>query len=712
MPRDPRLFQIAALSSLALYGTLGLGFELDPLIVLTILVSCQCTQWIGTRLARLPRFDPRSALISSLSLCLLLRTGSVASAAALAAIAIGSKFILRHQGRHVFNPTALALLVGLLLFNDVWVSAGQWGATAMFGMALFGVGGLVVFRAARSDVTYAFIAAYALLIFGRAAWLGDPWSIPLHQLSTGSLLLFAFFMISDPKTTPCSRRGRITFAALVAAGACFVQFVLYRPNGLLWSLVVLALSVPLIDRLLPENPRARRVTATPNQRRFLMPATVRILTALMLCAILAMPSAEAFCGFYVAKADTKLFNEASRVALVRNGDRTVLTMANDFRGDPQEFAIVIPVPTFLTRDQIHVTDNSLLDHLDAYTSPRLVEYFDSDPCMVRRERMLAPSAMKSAAMDEDMVREAEELGVTIEATYSIGEYDILILNAEQSNGLERWLRDNDYRIPQGASQVLGSYLKQGMRFFVAKVNLEEQSRLGFTYLRPLQVAFESPKFMLPIRLGTLNAKGEQELFVFALTRNGRVETTNYRTVKLPSDVELPTYIKDEFSDFYRDMFRNQVKKENGRAVFLEYAWNMGWCDPCAADPLSADQLRELGVFWLEGGNRGNAAQNVYVTRLHVRYDADHFPEDLVFQETGDSSNFQGRYIVRHEFKGQSSCPGEMEAYRRTLRDRWEREAGTLASLTGWEIDKIRSRMGRDGQQPAGDSDPWWKRLWR
>lgn len=711
MPRDPRLFQIAALSSLALYGTFGLAFDLDPLIVVTLLATCQCTQWLCTRLAGLPRFDPRSALISSLSLCLLLRTGSVGLAATVATIAIASKFVLRWRGRHLFNPTALALLIGLRLLDGVWVSAGQWGATALFGLALFGVGSLVVFRAERSDVTYAFIITYAALLFGRATWLGDPWSIPIHQLSSGSLLLFAFFMISDPKTTPRSRRGRIAYAALVASGAFLIQFALFRPNGLLWSLVVLAPCVPLIDRLFSRNDVARPSMATRNQRRFLMPATVRILIALLLCAGFAMPPAEAFCGFYVAKADTKLFNEASRVALVRNGDRTVLTMANDFRGDPQEFAIVIPVPTFLTEEQIHVTDNALLDHLDAYTSPRLVEYFDGDPCHMRRE-MRAPGAMKSAGMSEDLVQEAKRLGVTIEATYSIGEYDILILNAEQSNGLERWLRDNGYRIPQGASQVLGSYLKQGMRFFVAKVNLEQQSQLGFTYLRPLQIAFESPKFMLPIRLGTLNAKGEQELFVFALTRNGRVETTNYRTVKLASDVEIPTYVKGEFADFYRDMFRGQVRKENGRAVFLEYAWNMGWCDPCAADPLSTDQLRELGVFWIEDGNRGNAAQEVYVTRLHVRYDADHFPEDLVFQETADTSNFQGRYIVRHEFKGPSSCPDEMEVYRRTLRERWEREATTLASLTGWGIDEIRARMNRDGQQPAGSSDPWWRKIWR
>src|SRR5436189_6112702 len=86
-----------------------------------------------------------------------------------------------------------------------------------------------------------------------------------------------------------------------------------------------------------------------------------------------------FCGFYVTKADTKLFNKASQVVLVRDGDRTVMTMANDFEGEPKEFAVVMPVPTFLTREQIHVGDKALVDHLDAYSAPRLVELFDQKP---------------------------------------------------------------------------------------------------------------------------------------------------------------------------------------------------------------------------------------------------------------------------------------------------------------------------------------------
>src|SRR4030095_14673007 len=185
--------------------------------------------------------------------------------------------------------------------------------------------------------------------------------------------------------------------------------------------------------------------------------------------------------------------------------------------------------------------------------------------------------------------------------------------------------------------------------------------------------------MLPLRLGTLNADGHQELFIYTLTQKGRVEPTNYRSVKLPTDVDLPLYIKTKFKDFYRDMFDQQVKKADMRAVFTEYAWDMNWCDPCAADPLTPEELRSLGVFWLTETppsdsvpGRGSrpimppmaGARDVYVTRMHVRYDAQHFPEDLVLQETADRNNFQARYVMRHPWQGEEqSCPAA-EDYRR------------------------------------------------
>jgi hypothetical protein len=443
-----------------------------------------------------------------------------------------------------------------------------------------------------------------------------------------------------------------------------------------------------------------------------------IFLALLLGLLADVEHAQSFCGFYVAKADTKVFNKASQVVLVRQDDKTVITMVNDFKGDPKEFAVVIPVPTLIEKDQIHIGDKKVIDHLDAYTSPRLVEYYDHGPCHIRlmQERMLS----FDAAVPASKAARADALGITVQAQYTVGEYDIVILSAKQGQGLETWLKENGYRLPRGASDVLGSYIKQKMHFFVARVNLDEQSKLGFSYLRPIQVAYESPKFMLPLRLGTLNADGSQELFIYTLTRKGRVEPTNYRSVKLPTGMDLPIYIKTRFKDFYRDLFDQQVKKADMRAVFLEYAWDMNWCDPCAADPLSVAELRSLGVFWLSEPVPTTlrrpmppmGARDVFVTRMHVRYDAEHFPEDLVFQETADRNNFQARYVLRHPWKGDdNSCPAT-EEYRRQLAQRHEQEARQLASLTGWDINQIRSQMNLGDTDPnSGNGGKWWQRLW-
>jgi hypothetical protein len=450
--------------------------------------------------------------------------------------------------------------------------------------------------------------------------------------------------------------------------------------------------------------------------------------ACLVAIALSAGAAAAFCGFYVGKADAKLFNRASQVVLARDGDRTVLSMANDFRGDLQEFALVVPVPTVLEKGQIRVGDRALIEHVDAYSAPRLVEYFDGDPCAPPRVPSLSQAAPGPAGAAG---KRADSMGVKVEAQYTIGEYDIVILSATQSTGLETWLRDNGYRIPAGAGPVLGSYIKQNMKFFVARVNLKEQARLGFTYLRPLQMAFESPKFMLPIRLGTVNADGPQELYVYTLTRRGRVETTNYRTVRLPTGPELPLYVKEEFGRFYQAMFAEQVRKEDMRAVFLEYAWDMGWCDPCAADPLSNKELRELGAFWVDEMPAGPTppgptppgmtrapipprGQATFITRLHVRYDAERFPDDLVFQETADRTNFQGRYVLRHPWTGKADCAAA-EGYRQQLTRRAEHEAQTLAALTGWSIDEIRKKMSLQPAarpaSPTGADRPWWQKMW-
>jgi len=451
-----------------------------------------------------------------------------------------------------------------------------------------------------------------------------------------------------------------------------------------------------------------------------------VLTIAMLAPGAAIQTASAFCGFYVGKAGSGLFNEASQVIMARDGKRTVLSMQNDYQGDLKQFALVVPVPQVLQKGQVHVGENRIFERLDAYSAPRLVEYYDHDPCSPRvMESMAIAMDAKSSRAGSGGPSRARALGVTVEASYRVGEYDIVILSAKQSDGLVVWLKENGYQVPQAAASALQPYIRQDMKFFVAKVNLQEHAKSGYTRLRPLQFAFESEKFMLPIRLGMVNAMGAQDMVIYMLTRKGRVESSNYRTVKLPTGMDLPVFLKEgkSFGEFYKRMFDEQVRRENRAVIFTEYFWDMNWCDPCAADPLTADELRQAGVFWLRAkvspprpqplrSQRSFAprgAQNAVLTRLHVRYDEENFPEDLMFIETRDKRNFQARYVLRHAWKGEAeACPAAAR-YLESLRKRRLREAEQLASLTGMDIDDIRRRM----KFPVtNNTDAWWKHLWK
>ncbi|MFB2968202.1 DUF2330 domain-containing protein [Aerosakkonema sp. BLCC-F183] len=425
----------------------------------------------------------------------------------------------------------------------------------------------------------------------------------------------------------------------------------------------------------------------------------------LLAFICFAPKAAAFCGFYVAKADTKLYNQASQVIIARDGSRTILTMANDYQGDVKDFALVVPVPVVLQQEQVRVGDSKIMERLDAFSAPRLVEYFDPNPCAI------PPFAPSSEAVPRGDIRRLESnqgrrdraLGVTVESRFSVGEYDILILSARESNGLQIWLQRNGYKIPVGASQLLQPYIRQNMKFFVAKVNLAAFQKSGYQYLRPLQIAYESSKFMLPIRLGMVNANTAQDLIVYILSPKGQAEITNYRTVKVPSDAEIPVFVKNQFGDFYKAMFQTAYTQEGKKVAFLEYAWDMSSCDPCSAEPLNQEELGKAGVFWLTP----NQASNVFITRLHVRYTRDKFPEDLIFQETSNRQNFQGRYILRHAFEGETNCAAGQQ-YKRALATRFEQEAQTLAKLTGWNINEIRKKLPVTQTQQT----PFWRNIWQ
>jgi hypothetical protein len=445
----------------------------------------------------------------------------------------------------------------------------------------------------------------------------------------------------------------------------------------------------------------------------------RFWLAWLLGLITLVPSggpALGFGAFYVAKADSRLFNQTARVVLTRHDGKTVITMVNDYQGALEEFAVVVPVPSVLERGQIHVTAGAIVDRLDAYTAPRLTKDVDDDPCGV----LMAGQARQSGPGGTARRDGEAALGVTVETTYTVGEYDIEVLSAEQSDGLAAWLRSRGYRLSERAEDLVAHYLAAGMRFFLARVNLEEQSKLGYSFLRPLQVAFESEDFVLPIRLGTLNGAGPQDLVVYLLTRTGRVETANYPVARIASDVELPVFAENDVGAFYDAMFETEAAAADGLSVFLEYAGDLSWCDPCVADSPSPDELRELGVFWLlepeqAGRLPSGAAPEVFVTRLHVRYDAARFPEDLRFRETADRSHFQIRYRLRQPWQGEPRCQTARD-YLQALPERFEAEAQEIARLTGWPIAEVRAKMEANGQSFAPPQltlveRKWWERLW-
>ncbi|MDQ3073194.1 MAG: DUF2330 domain-containing protein [Bacteroidota bacterium] len=405
-------------------------------------------------------------------------------------------------------------------------------------------------------------------------------------------------------------------------------------------------------------------------------------------------SATAFCGFYVAKAGAELFNNKSEVILVRDGLKTVITMSNDFKGDAKDFAMVVPVPVVLQKDQIRIANRNVFAALDAYSAPRLVEYYDPQPCYdnsVMYDVFAPRMSMKNKSAEMATVSE-DKYQVKIEAQYTVGEYDIIILSAEQSDGLRRWLTDNGYTIPDKANEVLEPYIKSNMKFFVVKVNLEEMKNMGYDYLRPIQISFNSPKFMLPLRLGMANSQGVQDMIVYAFTRTGRIEATNYRTVKVPTDRNIPLYVKPRFGEFYTDLFGKAYRNEGRNCVFLEYAWNVTpsfggmKCDPCVGPPPIFSDLAEAGVDWAQGVNDGSA--NVFFTRLHVRYSRDKFPQDLMFQVTPNTEHFQGRYILTHPAYAQDKTSfkcDEGQVYVENLINRRMRETDELVALTSWDV---------------------------
>jgi hypothetical protein len=415
-----------------------------------------------------------------------------------------------------------------------------------------------------------------------------------------------------------------------------------------------------------------------------------LLVPAALAATLAMSAgapapAHAFCGFYIDGAGKDMFAEATQVVLMRKGTRTVLSMRNAYKGPVEDFAMVVPVPVVLQEADVKTLPVDVFDRVDTMGSPRLVEYWEQDPCAQTRKRggrsVDAAEASKSAADSKP----DKDTGVTVEAQFSVGEYEIVILSAKESTGLATWLVDSGYKIPKKAEPALRPYVEAGSKFFVAKVDPSKVSfdPKGRAMLSPLRFHYDTDQFALPIRLGLINSSGKQDLIVNILSQGQRYEVANYKNATIPTNIEVKDEVRKKFGEFYVALFDRTLDKNPG-AVITEYAWDASTCDPCPGPVLGWNDFATLGADVLDGGKAGDTSKRsrraragFVLTRLHVRYDKKTMTDDLVFREAtaiaggrehlqangkleegaveSSVNNFQARYIIRHPWTGKIAC---------------------------------------------------------
>jgi hypothetical protein len=400
---------------------------------------------------------------------------------------------------------------------------------------------------------------------------------------------------------------------------------------------------------------------------------IRLVSGIVALCCLAVPgAAHAFCGFYVAGGGAEVYNNATQVVLMRDGTKTILSMQNNYEGPPEGFAMVIPVPVVLQEENVKTLDEALFAKVDQLSSPRLVEYWEEDPCFVR------DYYSNNGANDGGGNNGTNNGGsVVVEAEFKVGEYEIVILSTDDSGALTTWLGDNDYNIPDGAEPHLQPYVDAGQYFFVARVIPEEVTFVdGRAVLSPLRFDYDSEEFSLPIRLGLISAEDQQDLLVYVLARNQRYEAANYDNVFIPTNLDVQDEVRENFGAFYNALFTRLVERNPG-AVVTEYAWSAQGCDPCPPGGiLEPSDLATLGADVLGEGAASEFGWTL--TRLHARYDAGNIGEDIVFRtappvvggrnwpadedgalftgaEESGSNNFQGRYIIRHPWEGAVEC---------------------------------------------------------
>lgn len=386
-------------------------------------------------------------------------------------------------------------------------------------------------------------------------------------------------------------------------------------------------------------------------------------------------TAAAFCGTFVGAPGSELVNRTSQVVIAHQGDKTTLTLVADYEGDLSDFALLIPVPESLEQDRVMAVDPGLVDRLDRYSTPRLVEYqcsdaisFTSPGCAVGGCAESGSFSDTVPAMDAEVEFGTADGTVTVEAQFQVAEYDVVLLAATGAGGLYDWLDENGFAVPPGGEEVIGEYIDAGSHFLAAKVHLDAVAE-GSNRLSPLQLRYRSDDWTLPLRIGTISAQGEQEVVIYALTEllDGDVAISNYSEGIIDDECMLPEGVEADFSGYYHDELRAAHVSEDEPAWTTEYNWTLyslsqdsGYhCDPCTVEReelYDAGELADLGFedptagqstgygysSYGYGTNVGNGA---LLTRIRMVYDPEDIHQDLALYTKGShNENRQIRYI--------------------------------------------------------------------
>ena len=401
---------------------------------------------------------------------------------------------------------------------------------------------------------------------------------------------------------------------------------------------------------------------------------MKTLSAVIPLAFALCPTAAfAFCGTYVGDGASTLQNRTSQIVLVRQGDLTTLTLSSDYSGDAESFGLLIPVPTALIAEDISLVDPQWIQDIETYTNPRLVSYTCEDfggwePPEPRASLGVSmPGALMLSAMacsadyslsggDGWGDPMASESTVEVEAEIAVGEYDIVLLTAEESSDLLRWLNLNGYVIDQVAEDMLQEYIEAGSAFLAAKINLERVSLDEELRLSPLRLRYTSDAVSLPLRLGTLNSTGVQDLVLHVISDifDGAWGISNYRPMLIDDECMARDLGTGAFGPFYDDVLNTTLAPDiDGNATWLlEYAWNVSpggpHCDPCPPEsleiPVPEATMAGLGFEWDVGDSWSGGLPSFSISRLRMRYAPDQIDEDLMLYNMGYIANTQVRYI--------------------------------------------------------------------